>query len=268
MLHLDEMDHWRGVAQAALLLGTLDHEAEAPRLIELFVATSSEVRLAAAVGLRRLAVDETLPQIFAMTDLICQGIKIDMYNRLLTDGRAQGNPKSIDDHVRAAVKDVLTDTLAKQVAQSMQMFGQMRYRKAEPLMRLHIPKHSYPVVQRAAAIWALGHLYDGAVNEDLSAKFAGRLSDINPMDPEALPVRRFSAVGIGRMKTTSQTAVLDRFYHEDSYSADVGGACRWALMHLDGQQRPPLSPIYTRQGGYFLEPDDELEDDQYLEVAR
>ena len=53
--------NWRSLEQAALLLAVLDHKAAAPRLVELLQFNRPEVFVAAAWGLRKLAVPATLP---------------------------------------------------------------------------------------------------------------------------------------------------------------------------------------------------------------
>jgi HEAT repeat protein len=55
-------DNWRGQEQAALILGVLDYEPAAARMVELLRSDRSEVEVAAAWGLRLLAVPEFLPE--------------------------------------------------------------------------------------------------------------------------------------------------------------------------------------------------------------
>src|SRR5690606_10853947 len=50
-----EGDRWQGQEQAALLLGALEHEPAADRLIELLESPREEVRVPAAWGLRKVA---------------------------------------------------------------------------------------------------------------------------------------------------------------------------------------------------------------------
>lgn len=262
-LHRDADLAWRGVEQAALVLGALDEESQADRLLALSVAQRTEVRVASAVALRRLAIEATLPDVLELCELICKGIKVRRSSSSNVNDPALP-PAPMDDAVRRVIKDVSGPDLGEQVSQMMQMFGQMLYTPADPLMRLHIPKHSYYPKARAAAIWALGHLHRDTGNDALGALFAARLSDLTPMDPEAPEVRRFSAVSIGRMKAVGSIAAIQRFYEQESSSRTIGGSCRWALTYIDGQQRPPLPTIYSHRRGFFLEPTDVLDDDQML----
>lgn len=262
-LHRDADPAWRSVEQAALVLGALDEESQADRLLALSVAQRPEVRVASAVALRRLAIEATLPDVLELCELICQGIKVRRSSSSNVNDPALP-PAPMDDAVRRVIKDVSGPDLGEQVSQMMQMFGQMLYTPADPLMRLHIPKHSYYPRARAAAIWALGHLHRDTGNDELGDLFAARLSDLTPMDPEAPDVRRFSAVSIGRMKAAGSITALQRFYEQESSSRIIGGSCRWALTYIDGKQRPPLPTIYSNRRGFFLEPTDVLDDDQML----
>ena len=265
-LHRDADLARRGVEQAALLLGTLDEESQIERLLDLNTAEHPAVRVAAAIAVRRLAIEAVLPRMLKMCDLICAGIKVRRSSMNHDDPALP--PDEMADDVRAVVKGVSGIDLGEQVSQMMQMFGQMVYHPADPLMRKHIPKHSYYPKARGAAIWALGHLHRDSGNNELGGLFAARLSDLTPMDPEAPEVRRFSAVSIGRMKATGSISALERFYDQEKTSRIIGGSCRWALSYIDGQQRPPLPTIYTHRRGFFLEPTDEVSDDQMLPATR
>ena len=254
-LNADEVDHWRGVEQAALLMGAVDHEPVAQRLLDLLVAARAEVRIAAAVGLRRLAVEDTLPPVYATAQEICKALEGVFAFRPETslEENIQNNPS-----LRDTVKHVVQIDLDQQVSHMMQMFSQMGYKEAEPLMRRHIPKHAYGHIARAGAVYALGHFYAGSKNSELAELLADRLSDTTPMNPEFPKVRRFSAIAIGRMKAADFSDTLEQFYEAENHDADIGGACRWALMHIDGKQRPPLEPTDRYPGGFFIEPADDL----------
>ena len=260
-LNADEVDNWRIVEQAALLLGAIDHEPVAPRMVDLLVAARPEVRNGAAVGLRRLAIADTLPQVLAVAQLICKGLE-DIY--AIKDPRSIEQNMQSDSRVRDAINTVDKADLDRQVGHMMQMFGQMRYRPAEPLMRRHIPKHSFAVMARGAAIWALGHLHAGSPDSELAELFAGRLSDLNPNDPEFQLVRRCSAISMGRMKAAQVSDTLAAFLESENHVVDIGGACRWALIQIDGEDRPPLRPTDHHPRGNFLDPADTLPREDYL----
>jgi HEAT repeat protein len=267
ILHLDEVDHWQGVEQAALLLGAIDHEQVAPRLLKLMPAARAEVRVAANVALRRLAIPQTLDEVYQMAERICFGLS----KKYPSSGTSPLEPLDEDKQAQLISdtnKNVSMVALDAQVSQMMQMFCLMDYRPAEPLMRRHIPKHSFGEAARAAAIWALGHFYADKADEQLGGLFVGRLSDLTPLDPELPKVRRFSAISIGRMKAAQCASALQGFYESESFSADIGGSCRWALTQIDGQQRPPLPTRLRTVTGFFIDPADKLERDEYLPAVK
>ncbi|MEX0777988.1 MAG: hypothetical protein WD042_19975 [Phycisphaeraceae bacterium] len=231
MLNKQDAQAWRGLEQAAYVLGALDHEAAADRLIDLFAHARPEPRLAATVALRRLAIAQTLPALLQRAEQLAQkkdgGVAADL-----------------------AGGDELT--------QLFQTFGQLKHAPAEALMRKFIDKNSgYTGMSRQAAIWALGHLHDGQPDARLAGLLAGRLSDVNPLAPEATEVRRMSAVSIGRMKAKGQLGALRKFYEQEKDTADIGGACRWAIIQITGQDMPPLKAVDQPMRGWFLEPSGE-----------
>ncbi|HEX7010246.1 MAG TPA: HEAT repeat domain-containing protein [Phycisphaeraceae bacterium] len=233
---------WRGQEQAALAVGILDHEPAAPQIIALLDSPRPEVRLAAACALRRLAIPQTLP---------------DAYARLqqLTQEALATNERSRSENEKAQEIAQQLKAIGQETTQLVMLIGQLGYTQAEPLLREYIPKHSgFAIDARSAAVWALGRFHEGQPEPELVEAFISRLSDVNPLDPEAQTVRRFAAVGLGRMKASDAMGALQTFYQSETYSADIGGACRWAIMQIAGEELPPLPPIVTRAQGWFLEP--------------
>lgn len=228
---------WRGLEQALLLVGPLDHEAQAPRVIELLRHERPEVRLAAADALRRLELSETLPDAFARAQELTEQAK----------QAAAAGPDAGDASRSVATNDETT--------QLFMLLGALRYAEAEPLLRTYIPKGTtFGASARAAAIYALGKIKEGTLDEDLASQYAARLSDLNPMNPEMTDVRRFSAIALGRMKAAGQESVLRRFLKDENTSEDIGGATKWALEQITGQPLPPLDAVPLKQTGWFLEP--------------
>lgn len=257
----DEVDQWRGVEQAALLLGAIDHEQAAPALLDLMVAARPEVRVAAVIGLRRLAIPETLPQVLAMAELISKGLE-DVF-ALRSETSIVNNAKAAP-ILQDAVKSIGKYDLDRQVGHMMQMFGQMRYRPAEPLMRRHIPKDSFGTQARSGAVWSLGLFHAGSGDRELAETLSERLSDVDPFNPERPLVRRFSAIALGRIKLPEFNEVLSDFLEAEYHVVHVGGACRWALIQIEGKDRPPLRPADRYAQGFFLEPVDALDREEYL----
>ena len=227
-------DQWRGAEQAAYLLGRLNHEPAVPRLLELLSFDRAETRLAAAVALRWLAVESSLPDVLQhatqLTNRVDQGERSDRHN----------------------------EDFSNEMAQIMQMFGQMMYRSAEPLARRYFPKHSYHSRARGAAFWALGCWYTDHPDAALARGFAERLSDLEPMNSENELVRKMSAIGIGKMQAKEELDVLEKFNDGDEPATPVGMACRWAIMRMTDQTLPPPLPHRTKLTGWFLEPAFEL----------
>ncbi|MCA9121555.1 MAG: hypothetical protein H6822_13205 [Planctomycetaceae bacterium] len=224
-------DDWRGLEQSLIVLAMLDHEAVADRLLELLTHRRPEVRVTAAWGLRKLAVAETLPAML-------------LHANQETDKVAAGTHE-----LRYAI------TIDMQLSQLFQAFGQLEYKPADPLMRKFIPKTLfYGGSSRPAAVWALGKVNAGGVNEELSALFAQRLKDgLSPM-PEFEDVRRMSAVGLGRMEAKPQLKSLRTFVTE--VPSSVGQACAWSIEHLTGETTEFSLEYAVSTMDWFLIPKD------------
>ena len=228
-------DRWRGLEQAALIAGTLKIDRAAERLIALLSFDRAEVRLAAATALRQLAIPDTLPTLLKHTQALTD--RVVLLKADLTE--PQGDKVA---------------SIGNETTQLFMLFGEQNYKEAASLLRRYIPKHFADPSARGAAIYALGIFYENDLQPDLTAALGQRLSDVTPLDPEASIVRRFSAVALGRMKAESQLETLQHFYEQGARTADIQGACRWALMRITGEDLPPLAPITARQTGWFLEP--------------
>jgi len=219
-------DDWRGLEQAALLLATLDHKLAAPRLVELVDFPRGEVRVAAAWGLKMLAVPATLPPLLTVA-------------LRRTDARMGNEPQPSD-------LDVHT-------AHLLELFGKTKYRDAEPLLRRYIPKDvKTGRFSRAAAIWSLGYLHEGVPDEDLARELFGRLDD-DRIPPELELVKQTAAVSIGRMKAVSQVPAMRKFFPL-STAGELSLRIRWAVMQLTGEFIPEPPAPTSGKRGWFLEP--------------
>ncbi len=223
-------DSWRGIEQGLILIGALDHEPSAPRLLELLNHKRPEVSVAACWGLRKLAVDETLAPMLKHAELQTQVIADNSYERKYHS------------------------VIDEQLCQLFQAFGELGYGDAEPLMRRYIPKQPllYESSTRPAAVWAIGKLNEGSVDEELAAQLAKRIADMNPLEPEIDPVRRMSALAIGRMGAKSQLPVLKRFLVEAP--SPVGLACAWSIERMTGEAHEFELDGEVPVGGWFLMP--------------
>jgi len=217
---------WRALEQASLIVGALDHEPSAGRLLELLPHARGEVAIASAWALRKLQLKEVLPALWAYT-------------------------QSIDPLVKNAPGPI---PQAEQIGQLFQAFGDQRFLEAEALLRTYVPKAPIHNHARCSAIWALGYFYEGIDEPKLAAQFAERLADIQALIPETEPVRRLSAVSLGRMKAKSQLRELDVFLKAEGTKTAVGFACGWAVEQITGEKAPaPETSIFSVLG-WFLEP--------------
>jgi HEAT repeat protein len=222
---------WRGREQAAVLLAQLDHKPAARRLVTLLNDARPEVFVAAAWGLRRLAVPDTVPDAF--------------------------------EYVRARQKTPLagrvsdpTGALDIQLCQLIQFLGAARHRPADAVLRTFLPPGTqHGVETRAAAAWAVGLFHEGEPVPELARVLAGRVNAVRPFDVEDPRVRRMSAVALGRMKAKDALPILREFYREKKPSLDVvGNACGWAIERITGEVVPPPGTVEVTQQGWFLAP--------------
>lgn len=219
-------DQWRGLEQAALIVGHLGHKPAADRLIVLLSHPRDEVSITSGWAMRQFKIPETIPTLLAHSKTQHQrhlDLQTPLYQR---------------------------PGIYAQQSQLFQLFGEVKLAEAESLMREYVPKAMSMGDSRPAACWALGKIHEGNGPADLTAKFAERLSDVNSMPPETEPVRLMCAVGIGRMKAEAQLAAVRRFAVEGS---DVGLACRWAIKQITGEEFPKMEPLKRHILGFFLE---------------
>jgi HEAT repeat protein len=215
---------WRGIEQATQVLGTLDHKPAASRLLELLPHDRPEVMATAAWALRRLRIPETLPAALKRALLVA-------------DKHLSGPPH-----------------FHEQLSQLQQMFGDLRYREAEPLLRRFIPKSQLPNNVRMSACWSLGLLYENQPDNDLVKLFVERLTDVNSSPSESVLVRQMTAVGLGRMQAKSELPVLRKMAAIDSSNGTAGAASYWAIEQMTGEKPPVAQAPVVGVSGWFLEP--------------
>ena len=219
-------DAWRGQEQAALLLGALDHEPAVPRLMELLHVERPEVMVAAAWALKTVGVQESLPQLLE-------------YARQMTDARRLSGRQGLDE----------------QLAHLFEAMGRMQYRPAEGLLREYVPKvPALGYYSRGAAIWSLGLLHEGEVDEPLAAQLVERMNDTQPLMPDLDIVWRMSAITLGRMQARSSVPALEERLRSVVAHDPLAYAIRWSLMEITGISLPLPGPILQTRTGWFLEP--------------
>ena len=220
---------WRGQEQAALLLAALDHKSAAGQLVKLLESKRPEVMVAAAWGLRRLEVRETLPAL------------LDKATRQTA--------------LRPTAESAALDM---QVAHLFEAFGRMKYAPAEPLMLLYVPKppigKTMGTFSRGSALWALGWLHEGTPDNSLADQLIARVIDPGTLPPELDMVRQVSAVALARMKAVSQVETLRTYNQGKSPHEQTGLYLRWALSELAGDTFPPVPELTISPGVWFLEP--------------
>jgi len=266
-------DRWRALEQAAFFLAQQKHRPAVPRLLQLLKFDRPEVRMAAIVSLRRLSVGESLDGMLhraqALKEVALQyrNSISQKHQQLLKIYDLRKKAQARKDNVevkrlnREAMKIQKTvfpmdPSIEAELAQLFQCFGLMKFKLSDPLLRSFISKEfGLPKEARTAAIWALGHIHAGKPDADLVRLFSGRLSDLSDSNPEYEQVRRMSAVSMGRMKAKSALGILRRFYDDEMLVYYSGGACRWAIIHMTGEQLPPF-PLWrdVTERGWFLEP--------------
>lgn len=220
-------DQWRGCEQACVVLTRLDHKPSGSRMAELLKHPRGEVKVASAWGLSQLRLEEHLP---AMLDHAQ-----DVYERFKANELNEGSPGYVD-----------------QMAHLFIAFGDQVHRPAEPLMRAYIPKQSWLGVEsRAAAVWAIGFLYEDNPDAELAKQLAGRLADVGVV-PETEETRQMSAVSMGRMKAESELPALRKFAAGGGVL--VSRACYWAIERMTGEEPPPLEDVPYTMDAYFLSP--------------
>lgn len=223
---------WRALEQATILLTLLDHKSAAPRFVELLRFERPEVFVAAAWGLRRLAVPESLPE----------------------------QLREIDRRWQRSLKPEANDPremIDRQVAQLAQSLGQARYSPAAPVLYRFIPKQAnIGQSSRAAAIWALGLIHEKSPTASLVGQLLGRLTDDSVIMPEDLGVKKMCAVAMGRMKSQAAVDALRKYYPGRLTTEPFPNACGWALQQITGEMLPTSGTAEVIQKGWFLEPNE------------
>jgi hypothetical protein len=185
------------------------------------------VMIAAAWGLKKLAVPETLPAILKRANYVTT-IRIRQQRSFVT--------------------------LDKQGAHLFEALGQMKYEPAEPLMKRYVPKdYGMGEYSRSGAIWGLGKLHVGKPDESLASAIAGRVIE-SPMamPPEMDRVRLAGTIALAHMKATSQATPLRGFTGQASGEHYI--ALQWSLKEITGEQLPDRPPVPRFRAGWFLEP--------------
>lgn len=234
----------RGLEQAALVVGGIDHKPAANRLLQLLQHAEADVSITAAWALRRLLVPETAQPIF-------EKVKADTEKSMI--------PLPLD-----AVYD--RDAVAAMYRQQehlLEALGLMRYRAAESLLILYFPTPPIRICPpdirldtvwvhelRVRAIWALGKIYENDPQPDVVKSLVERFEA-----PDSDEVRASCAISLARMQAKNVVEKLRKeFSPDDEYNVLKFG-CAWAVARLSGEPIANLvmKPVILGRGGWFLE---------------
>ena len=85
------------------------------------------------------------------------------------------------------------------------------------------------------------------------------------LSPAAAQVKGGAAFLTGSgVDGASALGTLQSFHKMENLNHEIGGACRWAIMQITGENLPLPEPTRRPQVGWFLESTEKLEHEQYL----
>jgi hypothetical protein len=225
---------YRGVEQALLLLGALDHKNVAGVAVELLEHDHPRVLVTAAWTLRVLQVKETLPSMLDRALRVSDVYLGKKYKQQTTVGGAAG---------------------LDQIAHLFDAFGQMEYHAAEDLLRKYIPKQlDLGANSRPAAIGAIGRLNQGHPDPKLVAQLVARLHDWASDPGEIFPVCSMSAIALGRMKANSAVKDLERYFLGKPPRGLLDYSSAWSIREITGRDFPAPVAQFAYKSGFNLTP--------------
>ena len=251
-------DRRRGLEQAALVVGQIDHEPAADRLIELLAHAEPKVSVSAAWALRRLAVPETGPDILENVRRFTEETqKLD--DELWTTW-SQDPPPSVD---FAGLNTVYDRT--EHLLDALAVLG---VAEADPLLRGYLPRPkprqlgdppavaaAYQDRLRATAVITLSYIHQRQPVKEITQAFLARMEDSPAGETsDSARVRGAAAAGLARLKAVDAIPVLRRYRGALAAHEVVGAACGRALHELSGDPLPPTVPAEFYRTGWFLEP--------------
>ncbi|MDH3719254.1 MAG: hypothetical protein OES79_14135, partial [Planctomycetota bacterium] len=239
-------DHRHARQQAIILVGAIDHEPAADRLVQFLDDDDTGNCVLAAWSLRKLAVPATAE---AIREKLRREIDA-------TNAMAERNSRGPCCELRdVALYDQLTHLL--------EALGRIRDRSATPLLSEFLPRppeldpFGPPRVEvvrfplpRAAALWALALCYADDPNEQILQAVTDRFTDFH----EADKMRQMAAIGLGRLKSKSSIQTLRSEFDPQGEFTDVGQACGWALQQITGEDPHVWKGRQAVQRDWFLEP--------------
>lgn len=248
----------RGVEQAAMVAGAIDHEAVAGQLVELLESEVPPVAVGSAWALRKLAVPETAEAILAK--IRAEADRTLALDKELWRTWSQRPPPVVD------YDDLLT--AYRQLEQLIQALGAMRMESSRPLLESFLPTPlargvgSPPAVaaiyngrSRAAAIWALAKMSTDETEGELSDRLLVILDSAPPGEVvEEARTRAAAAVGLRLMKIQEAVPGLRSYIGPMAAHDTVGATCARCAQELAGDELPKAVPLEVRSHRWFLAP--------------
>jgi len=221
---------WREQEQAVVLLAILDHSASADRMLQLINSPRAEVSVAAAWGLRKLNVKETMAPLLAIAERMDKQIE---------------NGMILQPHEPVILAHIF------------ETIGQARYEPSSSLFKRWIPK-SEPRVNfgeaRTSAYWAAGRIFEGSTDVALAQQLKARFTDVNPDTgmPESQMVRYAAGIALGRIGATELAPDLRLFALTKAGVPELAAA--WSLERLTGEVVSPPEPATVTGAHWSLLP--------------
>jgi HEAT repeat protein len=219
---------WREQEQAIVLLAMLDHLDAADRMLQLVSSPRAEVAVAAAWGLRKLNVKETLATLLTIAERLDKQIE---------------NGMSLQPHEPVVLAHIF------------EAIGLAKYERSILLVKRWIPKDEPRVnfeEARTSAVWATGWLFEGGNNVALAQQLKARLTDVGSLMPESPTVRYAAGIAIGRIGATEVASDVRRIALTKSGEPELAAA--WSLERLTGEVVSPPEPAVVAGAHWNLLP--------------
>ena len=201
---------WRTAEQSVIALVAIDHQAAVDPLVDLIDHPDLNVSVTAAWALKRL------------TDRIDV---MESVTQWLTTRMADAKALPVG-------MLPFTEDNVKLDAQLCELVGQNRYRPATDIL-LEFEADGYEGLNRAAAMWALGKIYEGddppqAVT-DANRKLVKQIMADEPPSPLRLYAGTLTA---GRLRDDTLVPLMEMARGNDRMRVPVGDACGWAIEQI------------------------------------
>jgi HEAT repeat protein len=238
------IDAPRGLEQASLVVGGIDHKPAADRLLELLKHPDAEVMITAAWALRRILVPETAKPIF-------EKVKADTEKSMI--------PLPLN---TAYDMDAL-NAMYKQHEHLLEALALLRHREAESLLILFFPTPPIrlcpPDIRldtvwvnplRLRAIWALGKIFENDPKLNVVQALLERFEQ-----PDSAEVNAGCAITLGRMQAKTVIPRLQKEFKEGNEYSVIAYGAAWGVSRMTGEPiaKFKMTPTILGRGGWFLE---------------